>query len=442
MDYQKYPNFHTRFIKGVPIDEAETVSLSDLGLPVDVPPCDEARFANSSNLDSVWETTSDSELFRGNNAENHYVRLLLSLNDKDAALNKMLAECKSIGLSHYQLTIFLAYRGLLDLDPGDARALLDEFVFIIETLIPRSIQDLFYFLGLNTHPVYWTFFDLAAEKLKLEKHTNRNKNNYNQFKSHMQEGVKRLILNGESLLDIYENTCATKTIIKEVLRSMRLEEFGGLSGSLGERTVEFILLDIKAKYRREVYFDDFQRVTGAEFNGRYDFVLYRKNEPFLVIEYDGQQHFNYVPRFHETPEGFEQQLYRDVVKTKYCEIKELPLLRIDYMELDDDKPGYIADVINAAIKDPANVEIHRKLREPMMMLSALDNRVIHNQDAVENSTLCGCCSCSTIFISSKITEWDGDSALCPRCGEKAIIADAQGFPITDNFMSIAYDYWI
>ena len=38
MDYQKYPNFHTRFIKGVPIDEVETVSLSDLGLPVDVPP--------------------------------------------------------------------------------------------------------------------------------------------------------------------------------------------------------------------------------------------------------------------------------------------------------------------------------------------------------------------------------------------------------------------
>lgn len=86
----------------------------------------------------------------------------------------------------------------------------------------------------------------------------------------------------------------------------------------------------------------------------------------------------------------------------------LQFLRIDYMKLNDDKPGYIADVINASIKDPASVEIHRKLREPMMML----------------------------------TDWEGDSALCPRCGEKAIIADAQGFPITDNFMSIAHDYWI
>lgn len=111
------------------------------------------------------------------------------------------------------------------------------------------------------------------------------------------------------------------------------------------------------------------------------------------------------------------------------------------MELDDDKPGYIADVIKTTIKDPANVEIHRKLREPMMMLTNLDNKVIHNQDAVKNSMLCGCCSCITIFISGKITDWEGDSALCPRCGEKAIIADAQGFPITDNFMSLANDYW-
>jgi hypothetical protein len=50
----------------------------------------------------------------------------------------------------------------------------------------------------------------------------------------------------------------------------------------------------------------------------------------LAFEYDGEQHYHFVPKWHGTQDGFEKQLRRDDYKNKLCQQQGVVLIRIPY----------------------------------------------------------------------------------------------------------------
>ena len=62
---------------------------------------------------------------------------------------------------------------------------------------------------------------------------------------------------------------------------------------------------------------------------------------------------------------------------------------------------------------------------------------IRNKKQLEQSKICGCFSCCEIFPPSEITDYISDeepTAECPYCHIDAVIGDASGFPITEEFL--------
>ncbi len=66
-----------------------------------------------------------------------------------------------------------------------------------------------------------------------------------------------------------------------------------------------------------------------------------------------------------------------------------------------------------------------------------------NKNAILNSKVCGCFYCVEIVGVKEIVEWvDGDkTALCPLCGIDAIIGDASGYDISENFLNEMNKMW-
>lgn len=51
----------------------------------------------------------------------------------------------------------------------------------------------------------------------------------------------------------------------------------------------------------------------------------------LGVEYNGIQHYQFVPVMHKTPEVFHQQQYRDALKKQMCENVGFTLITVPYM---------------------------------------------------------------------------------------------------------------
>lgn len=79
----------------------------------------------------------------------------------------------------------------------------------------------------------------------------------------------------------------------------------------------------------------------------------------------------------------------------------------------------------------------------------------NNRLELEASKLCGCCSCIAVFPTDEIVAWTGlevssldnpdtasaDTALCPRCGSEALIADQAGHQLTPDFLNRMNQAW-
>ena len=61
----------------------------------------------------------------------------------------------------------------------------------------------------------------------------------------------------------------------------------------------------------------------------------------LAIEYNGRQHYDYVPFFHKNYEHFQTQKYRDEIKKMLCKQNGIHLIEIRY----DSTPTEIATII-------------------------------------------------------------------------------------------------
>lgn len=73
-----------------------------------------------------------------------------------------------------------------------------------------------------------------------------------------------------------------------------------------------------------------------------DFYLPEHN---MFIEYNGKQHYEYVPYFHKNENDFERQKFRDFIVRDYCEKKGIKLLEIPYYLKKDE----VYELLNASI---------------------------------------------------------------------------------------------
>ncbi len=74
---------------------------------------------------------------------------------------------------------------------------------------------------------------------------------------------------------------------------------------------------------------------------RFDFYLPTLN---ILIEVDGQQHFQQVTKFHQTQKDFKHALENDRRKNSYCLANNIRLFRIPYWELNNIRS--FSDIVN------------------------------------------------------------------------------------------------
>lgn len=95
--------------------------------------------------------------------------------------------------------------------------------------------------------------------------------------------------------------------------------------SRGEKMVEQVLLANNIKYVKQKTFPDCKHKMLL----LYDFFLPDHN---ILVEYDGEQHYKFTPRFHGTRNGFEVMQKRDKIKNVYAEKNGITLIRIRWDE--------------------------------------------------------------------------------------------------------------
>ena len=68
-------------------------------------------------------------------------------------------------------------------------------------------------------------------------------------------------------------------------------------------------------------------VTGDNFNLELDCFEEYLN---LAVEYNGQQHYKFLPYFHKNKEAFRNQGYRDELKKRMCKDNKINLITVPY----------------------------------------------------------------------------------------------------------------
>lgn len=100
--------------------------------------------------------------------------------------------------------------------------------------------------------------------------------------------------------------------------------------SKGERSIKSFLDANGYRYKREVKFDGCEHVNPL----RFDFAVYTGSELSCLIEFDGEQHYMEKAIFGGI-KGLELCKIRDGIKTSYCEVNQIPLIRIPYHQIDN-----------------------------------------------------------------------------------------------------------
>lgn len=96
-----------------------------------------------------------------------------------------------------------------------------------------------------------------------------------------------------------------------------------------EEKIMKILKSGKIRFRREVSFSDLKKGLY-----RFDFEVYLPSGRVL-LECNGEQHYEYVSRFFKSRRQFEAAKERDRRKISYCLAHDIPLYIVPYWEIQD-----------------------------------------------------------------------------------------------------------
>lgn len=99
--------------------------------------------------------------------------------------------------------------------------------------------------------------------------------------------------------------------------------------SKGEEKIVSLLQKSKISFEREKSFKDLRRGLY-----RFDFCLTR-NGKLILLEFQGEQHYQYVPKFYHSRSDFLKAKERDRKKIAYALAHNTPLYIIPYWEIDN-----------------------------------------------------------------------------------------------------------
>jgi hypothetical protein len=105
----------------------------------------------------------------------------------------------------------------------------------------------------------------------------------------------------------------------------------GCIKSYGEYVIRQILTKENIKFETNIAFTDCHIYKQHPL--RFDFTIYNvQGKLSHIIEFDGQQHFGYSFGWN-TPEQFQSNHSRDLIKNQYCFQNNIPIIRIPYTHL-------------------------------------------------------------------------------------------------------------
>lgn len=100
--------------------------------------------------------------------------------------------------------------------------------------------------------------------------------------------------------------------------------------SKGEEKIIELLQKGRYKFEREKRFKDLKRGLY-----RFDFYVVGGRAIPCAIEYQGEQHYQYVDKFYSSRAEFEAAKERDRRKISYCLAHNIPIYVIPYWELEN-----------------------------------------------------------------------------------------------------------
>lgn len=427
---REYPNLSLRCIKGQPINDVVCRTLAEIGFPADVPPQPQET---TSVYHHYWDKLSDTEYSVCGRVEMEYIELLLQTKSRENSFAIMLDRLSPYNITQHDLTLNLVIGCVFDITAGEAETLLDEFIYIINVLLPRQLSDIYYSFDIAPNPAYAVFYEIAVNRLGLERYTNISKNNYHQFISHVQDGVKERIMRGETLYSIYRNTCATKEIIKQAYSDIAHTQNNRTWREIDLGRIEVALFGLSKKYS---YAPDCS-LTGS--NKSFDFVVYEEGIPVIAIDYWGVEYFNLEGNPYINGKTYDDVVEQELDKDRICYDNNVTHLQIDLRELDEGM--YVGSLIRDVLKNPSVAKLHRMERsEHFTFVRAVDDCKF-NRTAFETATICGCFECCLLIDPKDIVEWDyEETAVCPICGNNSIITDSQGYKLTEEFLQRLNQY--
>lgn len=115
----------------------------------------------------------------------------------------------------------------------------------------------------------------------------------------------------------------------------------GCTKSKGEEKIIDILNNLNIKYETQKIFKNCQFSNTGGF-AKFDFYLPEYN---LIIEYDGEQHFQYQNNGWNNKENFEKTQQRDQFKNQWCKENNISLIRIPYTEFEQLDINYFKNLL-------------------------------------------------------------------------------------------------
>jgi hypothetical protein len=91
--------------------------------------------------------------------------------------------------------------------------------------------------------------------------------------------------------------------------------------SKGEYQIEAILKQFNISYQKEYIFSDLFDILPL----RFDFAIFKNNQLFCLIEYQGEQHYNPSNGYYN-----ETMVQHDKMKKEYCIKNNIRLIIINY----------------------------------------------------------------------------------------------------------------
>lgn len=126
-----------------------------------------------------------------------------------------------------------------------------------------------------------------------------------------------------------ECQCSSKNIVyvsSVHLKSGRIVSCGCLKPfSSGEAIIKTILEENNIPYTKEITFDSC-RYPETNALCRFDFYVNSK----YIIEFDGEQHYNYRQKGRYNKEAYDQLIKRDEYKNNWCKQNNIPIIRLPY----------------------------------------------------------------------------------------------------------------